>query len=725
MSGSVLDQAMNEVSDKRWSVRLLPVPDTFAKEREVNNSIADFVAGVCRPLDPQVVKSVAVLFDSHVSIPEFASTSTLTKPVAENNVSILPSPIQFAMPPPNTAKVEIIVDNSGDGFVSVLKFIYFEKPVPTNIALKLCSGHAHVPVFRQGPWTVKKGIQRALSKVAGSHVRWHVLEDKHEKRLQRSASAQWSPEDDELSAGIRYINEHAPECDGLNEQTYWILTNIKTDSGSPVAGWPEVKVRSMCQNKSRGVSGAVPQMEFPLTTYSLRLPFVEHVLPLIYPLLMSTAILMLGTPGVGKTPAIIAMCMAIGRYHVRRLQLQGVKPGWRRAKSLDNFRQRAPQIQEALFLDDPSRRRSDIADLKAFFTSDEDRTVSGRYNDARTARNQMRAMASNDSGKEPSDVLPSDTTLNSGAFFELINPLFHDDHIKDILAVMKRVTTLVFTSGKGSEGHSLAVQGCALLLRLAGVPLSSIHILLDMNHKAVERIEKSLAFARKAYVESHQKSMSFGFARGKKWMEVEADEAVFDKFLLPAEDSPARNRMMQWEQWLGMVARGKPSSLVLIRLPCVTTRKRAPGPGAIKKVHWTKIANTWLKGRNIILHTDSARSYKAKVAGVLHDSVVHQKKRVWKGGKWIWQPPTFVRLARHTLPDGRRLTLKAGTQVVDRAWRFIKDRLKINQNVKRNSTLLQAKIRSAQFEYWHKGKDAWTSAGELFTWYMGNITEKF
>ena len=174
---------------------------------------------------------------------------------------------------------------------------------------------------------------------------------------------------------------------------------------------------------------------------------------------------------------------------------------------------------------------------------------------------------------------------------------------------------------------------------------------------------------------------------------------------------------------MGAVARS--FSLVLIQLPCVTTRKRAPGPGAIKKVHWTKIAKTWLKGRNIILHTDSARSYKAKVAGVLHDSVVHQKKRVWKGGKWIWQPPTFVRIAKHTLPDGRKLAVKAGTQVVDRAWRFIKDRLKINQNMKCNSTLLQAKIRSAQFEYWQRGKDAWTSTGELFTWYMSNITEKF
>lgn len=167
---------------------------------------------------------------------------------------------------------------------------------------------------------------------------------------------------------------------------------------------------------------------------------------------------------------------------------------------------------------------------------------------------------------------------------------------------------------KGQKDILLLCKAVLYSCVLPASALSSIHILLDMNHKAVERIEKSLAFARKAYVESHQKAMSFGFAKGK-WMEVEADEAVFDKFLLPSEDSPVQSRVMKWEQWLGMVARGKPASLVLIRLPCVTTRKRAPGPGAIKKVHWTKIAKTWLKGRNIILHTDSARSYKAKVAG--------------------------------------------------------------------------------------------------------------
>ena len=57
--------------------------------------------------------------------------------------------------------------------------------------------------------------------------------------------------------------------------------------------------------------------EFPLTTSSLNVAFAEYILPLVYPLLLSAAIIMVGNPGVGKTPAIITMAMAIGRYHVR------------------------------------------------------------------------------------------------------------------------------------------------------------------------------------------------------------------------------------------------------------------------------------------------------------------------------------------------------------------------------------------------------------------------
>ncbi|OLP93797.1 hypothetical protein AK812_SmicGene24268 [Symbiodinium microadriaticum] len=185
--------------------------------------------------------------------------------------------------------------------------------------------------------------------------------------------------------------------------------------------------------------------EFPLNTYNLNEDLVKHILHVLYPLLLTTAVVIADNPGVGKTPTVIAMAMAIGRFHIDRLGLQGCLPGWRRAKSLDNFRQRAPQIQEAICLDDPSKRKVDVADLKAFVTVDEDGTAEGRYCHARLLRNQMRAYASNDTGEDPKDTKPGDTTLSTNSFMKLAHPLFGDAHLKDKFAVLKRSTVLVFT----------------------------------------------------------------------------------------------------------------------------------------------------------------------------------------------------------------------------------------------------------------------------------------
>ena len=66
-------------------------------------------------------------------------------------------------------------------------------------------------------------------------------------------------------------------------------------------------------------------------------------------------------------------------------------------------------------------------------------------------------------------------------------------------------------------------------------------------------------------MERVQKGMAFG---GKKnaWQDVEVDESVFDKKLIPLEEAESTSKTMMWEQWVGMVQRGKPESLVLIRL---------------------------------------------------------------------------------------------------------------------------------------------------------------
>ena len=144
-------------------------------------------------------------------------------------------------------------------------------------------------------------------------------------------------------AGIQYINENAPECDSQSQQ-YWILCNIKKDCDSPISGWPEAKVRIMAQNKSKGMAG------------------------------------------VGKTPGIIIMMLAMGRYHASRMHLS-TPPGWRRAKSLGNFRHRVGNIHEGIFLDDPSREKIDLAGLKSFVTTEENQTCHGRYNDVKLAKN--------------------------------------------------------------------------------------------------------------------------------------------------------------------------------------------------------------------------------------------------------------------------------------------------------------------------------------------------
>ncbi|CAE7460825.1 unnamed protein product [Symbiodinium natans] len=150
----------------------------------------------------------------------------------------------------------------------------------------------------------------------------------------------------------------------------------------------------------------------------------------------------------------------------------------------------------------------------------------------------------------------------------------------------------LFTVLRGPEGHSLQVQATALLLRLAGVPLATIHLLTNINHKAIERLNSNLNFLRSGHVTQVEKTIKFGGAP-KAWRDVEVDEACFDKRTLKPWEQTKKDAQQgkntEWEQWGGLVQRGCPKSLVLFKLRPAITVPRAPGPGAIRKVDWT----TW------------------------------------------------------------------------------------------------------------------------------------
>ena len=73
------------------------------------------------------------------------------------------------------------------------------------------------------------------------------------------------------------------------------------------------------------------------------------------------------------------------------------------------------------------------------------------------------------------------------------------------------------------------------------------------------------------------------------WVDVEGEKGMRQLFArLPLE---LLMKAAKWEQWLGLLERGRPERLVLHGLNPPPAVKRAPGLGAVQKVEWTSLAN--------------------------------------------------------------------------------------------------------------------------------------
>ena len=268
----------------------------------------------------------------------------------------------------------------------------------------------------------------------------------------------------------------------------------------------------------------------------------------------------------------------------------------------------------------------------------------------------------------------------------------------------------LFENASGQSYTALWFQAVILLMLLAGCGAKAICLLLGANHKVVERMKGKLHVLQKRYVEIAEAEVRFGGSSG--WTDVEVDEAVFRNEVYTDTDGKQKKA---WEQWAGCVQRGAPQTLVLWKTHSSRTVVRAPGPGAIKKSDWLPFARERLSNRNIILHSDGAKSYRCKVPGMLHDRAIHVAKSVKVGRKRLRLRPVYSQVRTHTLPNGRKLKVKTGTQIIDRAWQFIKKHIG-QSHYRVDSRAMTATIRSAQWSYWHRHQDQWNAVGELVDW---------
>ena len=136
--------------------------------------------------------------------------------------------------------------------------------------------------------------------------------------------------------------------------------------------------------------------------------------------------------------------------------------------------------------------------------------------------------------------------------------------------------------------------------------------------------------------------------KSSAWHDVEGDEATLDKRDVSTDEGwqgqVQDKKCILWEQWSGLVQGGKPRTLILSQLkPSLTTP------------------------RLILLGLTSSSCQEFCVTP---SSTRKNVSKSMANGQ-----PNFVKVVKRKLPTGKSIKVKAGVQHIDRAWKFIKDRL--------------------------------------------------
>ena len=243
---------------------------------------------------------------------------------------------------------------------------------------------------------------------------------------------------------------------------------------------------------------------------------------------------------------------------------------------------------------------------------------------------------------------------------------------------------------RGPNALSLKTQGLLLLMSMMDIsPDKQVRLQSDASRATMKRLVSRFRDHIVHHVHEKQNNMDYGLL--PEWADVEVDEVTLAKY-------PTGNDELTWANYIGLVARGFPQSLIIIRLPDRVTKSDAPGPGPIRLQDWKPVARKYLSCGGLILHSDSARAYDMEIKDIMHTKVVHQKKKV----DGVWKDPFYTKHQSVVLPDGRKLRVVAGTQIIDGVWKILRNGIRGHAA---NDALLDQQIRLTQWRYWHQSMD--------------------
>ena len=409
------------------------------------------------PVRPPPGKNIVNVFDVHKGVPGDIDEEDIGRAMREGSWDQIPEAVRPRAPMPQGAVLQWGTQRkANNNTLDAIKHFIFETKVNAAEARELVTSQALAPLWHNNTWSVKKAYQAFFDSVPGYHIKYAAVTEKTAKHAKDTA---WNPTPEEVKEGIQFINQHTPMDNSQLQQLEWIISNVKNDS--PILGWPMWVAQKAAGEKAKANSTVESEFFFPLCIFDVHSTFVDKILPLVIPLCTSFGILLLGNPGVGKTPLAMILAMAVGRMHCRH---RGISrpPGWRRCKQFDGFRNKPGQVQEAIILDDADIASINVEDVKSFGDVGEAGVCDARYSLAKFAKNSLHLLLNNtwDEGKEPAPW--QDGTITH-EFMGMVGKSFGYVANPHLMAVVKRYVAILRSQISGLRSQ---VKGIRLRLRL-------------------------------------------------------------------------------------------------------------------------------------------------------------------------------------------------------------------------------------------------------------------
>eukprot|EP00971_Amphidinium_carterae_P091159 1804377-Amphidinium_carterae.1 len=312
---------------------------------------------------------------------EIAASTTHVQTVFEYHAQDdMPLPLPFGsvgILPPH--EVQMCLYPIGNGKFSLIKMLRFKSRVKHNKLSDILTGtllfidQPKLPSVRTTPLV----LQHLLTNMGGEALvnRELAVTDPATKKNHRT--------DAQIDAGYEYMNAKGPVCTAQNQHMCWADKKVR-DETCPIYGWPVQQVLAALSNIRSAVGLAKKITSYPLSLKDMSNWTLLNIVRAILPDVKQNATLFVGPTGIGKTPLVNSLAMALSVHAIETHideECAPPLPCFKTSSHLDFFRSEPGELHVPFVLDDSDFPYQRADALKAFADSSaEDVKCFARWN---------------------------------------------------------------------------------------------------------------------------------------------------------------------------------------------------------------------------------------------------------------------------------------------------------------------------------------------------------